>query len=70
MDCFDAAQVEDFFRSEEITFSRTMTLGKESVITYACSWPESAAALGQVDVDILVHSATNVWRVTLDAWLD
>ena len=69
--CFDAAQVEDFFRSEEISRRQTMTLGKASVITYACSGPESAA-LGQVarDVDILVHSATNIWLATLEAWLD
>ena len=39
---------EDFFLSEEIILSRTTTLGKASVITYAYSWPESAA-LGQVD---------------------
>ena len=69
LNCFDAAQVEDFFRSEEITLRRTTTLGKASVITYACSGPESAV-LGQVDVDILVHSATNTWRATLEAWLD
>ena len=25
--------------------------------------------MGQLDVDILVHSATNVWCVTLEAWL-
>ena len=48
---------------------RTTTLGKASVITYACSRPESAA-LGQVDVDILVQSATNIGRATLEAWLD
>ena len=32
LNCFDAAQVEDFFQSEEITLRRTMTLGKASVI--------------------------------------
>ena len=41
------------------TLRRTMTLGKASLI-YACSWPESAV-LGQVDVDILVHFATNTY---------
>ena len=25
--------------------------------------------MGQVDVDILVYFATNVWHVTLEAWL-
>ena len=43
LNCFDAAQVEDFFQSEEITLCQTTMLGKASVITYACSWPESAA---------------------------
>ena len=66
---FDAAQVENSFRSEEITLRRVTTLGRASVITYACSWPESAG-LGQVDVDIFVHSAKNTWRATLEAWLD
>ena len=72
LNCFDSAprQVEDFFRSEKITLRQTMTLGEASVITYACAGEESAAALGQVDVDILVHSATETWRATLEAWLD
>ena len=69
INCFDAAQVEEFFRSEEITLTWTTTLGKAPVITYACSGPESTA-FGQVDVDILVHSATNTWLATLKAWLD
>ena len=67
INCFNAAQLENFFQSEEITLRRITTLGKASMITYACSRPKSAA-LGLVDVEILVHSATNILRATLEAW--
>ena len=50
--CFYAAQVEDFFQSEEITLCRTMMLGKASLITYGCSLPESAA----LPMPLLLHA--------------
>ena len=70
--CMDSAQFETFFRSQGVSQLQTMTLGKPgkaSVITFACSGGVSAAS-ANVDVDVLVHSSTNIWPAMLDSWLD
>ena len=56
----DSAQVETFFKSLDVSHLQTTTLGKASVITFACSGAESAAS-ANVDVDVLVHSQANIW---------
>ena len=67
--CLDSAQVETFFRSQEVSHRQTTTLGKASVITFACSGRVSAAASSNVDVDVVVHFPTKIWLATLESWL-
>ena len=41
----DSSQIETFSISEEVSHRQTMTLGKSSVITYACSGGVSAGGV-------------------------
>ena len=47
---------------------QTATLGKASVIAFACSGGVFAAP-SNIDVDVLVHSPTNISLAMLESWL-
>ena len=71
MRCTDATHVKAIFTSKDVADRQQSTLGSVSLITFACSAPAGpdAGVPGIMDVDLLVHSSTNVRLSTLQAWM-